>query len=152
MKHLLTIGVIPSDCSEDYIMVGDPDSFDGKELTLSLDEDDDSIITCLENKISIETGNFFDSEDPMYKKIIEEITEPLLNHGSRLTPNKLSDAWAFFMEELEEMPVYIEVVSDEEGGGEFSNSNSAYNGNIYIRYQVEDDGEYFGEKIIVLKE
>ena len=152
MKHLLSIGIIPADCSEHYIMVGDPDSFGGNELTLSIDEDDDSHVTCLENKISVETGNFFDSKDPMYKKIIEEITEPLLSHGSLLTPQKLADAWAFFMEELEEMPAYIEVVSDEEGGGEFLNSSGKYNGNVYLRYQVEDDGEYFKEKIIVLTE
>ncbi len=43
MRYLWSIGVIPADCTEDYIVAGDPDSFGGKDLTLELDYDEDSL-------------------------------------------------------------------------------------------------------------
>ena len=110
-------------------------------------------ITCLDNKVSIETGAFFDCRDPMYKEIIEKITEPLLNHGSRLTPEKLCVSWAFFQEELDEVPGYIEFVSGPKDGGEFRNPNGKYNGKVYLHYCFEDeDDEWSDEMVIVLKE
>ena len=148
-RHILSIGLIPDTCADCYITAGDPHSFGGKEVTLIFDEDCGEIV-CLEKDVKTDSGNFFNPEDPMFRRIAEQALEPLLGSGHGISSQNIVDAWIYFMEDCEEIPTDIELVSEEDGGGEFKNVNGMYNGKTYIRYQFEEDAEYSNEKIIVL--
>jgi hypothetical protein len=43
----------------------------------------------------------------------------------------------------------IEVVSEEDDGGEFANDDKEHNDKFYVRYQLQDGDEFFGEKVVV---
>jgi len=148
-RHILSIGLIPASCPDCYITAGDPDSFGGKEVTLIFDEDT-AEIACIENDENIDSGNFFNPDDPMYRRIDKQALEPLLGFGHGISGQNIADAWIYFMEDSEKIPPYIELVSEEDGGGEFKNADGMYSGKPYIRYQFEEDDEYSKEKIIVL--
>ena len=148
-RHILSIGLIPDICPDCYITAGDPDSFGGKEVTLIFDEDSAEIV-CIENDEKIDSGNFFTPDDPMYGRIAKQALEPLLGCAHGISSQNIADAWIYFMEDSEEIPPNIELVSEEDGGGEFMNSDGMYSGKPYIRYQLEEDDEYSKEQIIVL--
>jgi len=42
----------------------------------------------------------------------------------------------------------ITKLADEDDGGEFHNRGGCNNGKFYVRYQLEEDDEYFGEKVL----
>ena len=148
-RHILSIGLISDTCSDCYITAGDPLSFGGKEVTLIFDEDSPEIV-CLENGVKIDSGDYFNPEDPMFRRIAEKVLDPLLGLGHGISSQNIVDAWIYFTDYCEEIPTNIELVSEEGGGGEFKNVNGMYNGKTYIRYQFEEDAEYSNEKIIVL--
>jgi len=148
-RHILSIGLIPDTCADCYITAGDPHSFGGKEVTLIFDDDSVEIV-CLENDVKIDAGNFLNPEDPMFRRIAEQALEPLLGLGHGVSSQNIVDAWIYFMEDCEEIPTNFELVSEEDGGGEFKNVDGMYSGMTYIRYQFEEDNEYSKERIIAL--
>ena len=52
------------------------------------------------------------------------------------------------MDELEELPEWLQVVGGEDCGGEFFNEGKAFNGGFYVRYQFEEDDEFMNENIV----
>ena len=49
-----------------------------------------------------------------------------------------------------EITVEIGEDTEEDDYGEFQNSDGEFNGKYYVRYQFEEDGEYFNEKVVIV--
>ena len=146
-RHILSIGSIPQECDECYITAGDPDSHGGKELTLCIDEDSPTF-ECIESDVSIDGGDLMDADDPVYERLLSKIFLPVFGDSANILGFKFSDIWMFFMDELEELPEWLQVVGGEDCGGEFFNEGKAFNGGFYVRYQFEEDDEFMNENIV----
>ena len=108
-RHILSIGSIPQECEECYITAGDPDSHGGKELTLCIDEDSPTF-ECIESDISIDGGDLMDADDPVYERLLSKIFLPVFGDSASILGFKFSDIWMFFIDELEELPEWLQVV------------------------------------------
>jgi hypothetical protein len=64
-----------------------------------------------------------------------------------LKPNMIGACWAIFIDEISGKKG-ITKLADEDDGGEFHNRGGCNNGKFYVRYQLEEDDEYFGERVL----
>ena len=67
-----------------------------------------------------------------------------------IKPSTLGDCWSIFRDEAPAGKRGITQVAWAEDGGEFHNLSHGRNGNFYVRYQFEEDDEYFGEMVLML--
>jgi len=142
--HYLTIGYIPNDCNSDRIICGDPEESGTKEVSLKIE---DSKITSIEtNKtIEVDAAEFFNEKSKLWKQVTKNFCSDFTE--TELKPNMIGACWAIFMDEISGKKG-ITRLADEEDGGEFHNRGGCNNGTFYVRYQLEEDGEYFGEKVL----
>ena len=61
--------------------------------------------------------------------------------------SKLFDCYQIFVDEIEgaDGVYWLAEVGEM---GEFSNEKGRYNDTFYVRYQLEEDGEYFNERVL----
>jgi len=147
IRHILSIGLIPENSGADYITAGDAEAFGGVEATVVLD-DESGELHCLENNCAFPIGDLW-SSIATFTRIEAEILTPVLGDAHGLNDTTLATAWAYFMDEIEVIPDNLIQVADEDSGGEFSNPDGGYDGKAYLRYQLDEEGEYYGERIIV---
>jgi len=142
--HHLTIGYIPNDCSSDRIICGDPEESCTNEVSLRIE---DNRITSIENNqtIEVDAAEFFNEKSKLWKQVIKNFCSDFTE--TELKPNMVGACWAIFMDEISGKKG-ITRLADEEDGGEFHNRGGCNNGMFYVRYQLEEDGEYFGEKVL----
>lgn len=144
--HYLTIGYIPSDCTSDRIICGDPEISNTKEVSLKMDADDNKIVSIDTNEmIEVDVADFLNERSKLWKQVTKKFCSDFTE--SELKPNMLGACWAIFMDEISGKKG-ITKLADEEDCGEFHNRGGCNNGTFYVRYQLEEDGEYFGEKVL----
>ena len=140
----LTIGYIPSDCSQSRIICGDADESGTQEISLSICGDK---ISAIESSVEIEVdpAGFFDEKLKLWEKISKTFCSDVFPKVP--DAKKLFNCFLIFVDEIEEAKG-IYLLAEEGDAGEFSNENGRYNDTFYLRYQLEDDGEYFNEKVL----
>lgn len=144
----LTIGYIPSDCSQSRIVCGDVDESGTQEISLSICGDK---ISAIESglEIEVDSARFFDKKLKLWDKISKVFLEGVLSKIP--DSNKLFNCYLIFIdEEDEDEGIYL--LAEEDAMGEFSNENGRYNNTFYVRYQLEDDGEYYNERVLGFSE
>lgn len=140
----LTIGYIPKNCSVERIISGDADASGAQEVSLSICGDKISMIESgLE--IQVDPAGFFDKKLKLWDKISKTFFEGALSKIP--DPVKLFNCYLIFIDEVEEEDG-IYLLAEEEEAGEFNNVKGRYNDTFYVRYQLEDDGEYFNERVL----
>ena len=145
----LTIGFIPTDCKEERICCGDEASSGTKELNLSAVEDAEFVRIIETNKDIPVTGeDWWNEKSKFYKALAAEFGAE--EFEGKITPKLLAAAWAIFMEEYEGKLKFADVAGEDDCG-EFSNPKGKYNGCVYASFQVEEDGEYSGARVILFK-
>jgi hypothetical protein len=140
----VTIGYIPSDCSQSRIICGDADESGTKEITLSICGNK---ITSIESGVEIEVdvAGFFDENLNLWEKVSKTFCSDVFPKVPDV--KKLFKCYLIFVDEIEEEKG-IYLLAEEGDAGEFSNANGRYNDTFYVRYQLEDDEEYFNEKVL----
>ena len=148
-QHLITIGYIPRACMSSRIQCGDASSSGTTEVTFSLDTDA-ATIECLETGDSKKCTRtkWFDTKDPIWKWMAVTCVGKLVRE-SKLAPAALGKCWGVFMQETAPSKD-MSIVERNEDGGECLNAKRKYNGRFFIRYQLDDSGEYLNELVIVL--
>jgi hypothetical protein len=140
----LTIGYIPNDCSSERIICGDPEGSGTKESSLKIEG---NRITSIETDqtIEVDPGEFFNEKSKLWKQVVKSFCADFVE--KEIKPNMVGSCWAIFMDEVSGKKG-ITKLSDEDDGGEFHNRGGCNNGKFYVRYQLEEDDEYFGEKVL----
>lgn len=142
--HHLTIGYIPADCNSDIIICGDPGESGTKEVTLKIEGNKIASIDTNEI-IEVDVTDFFNEKSKLWKQVTKSFCSNFTE--AELKPNMIGACWAIFMDEISGKKG-ITNLADEEDGGEFHNRGGCKNGSFYVRYQLEEDGEYYGEKVL----
>ncbi|MBU3664912.1 MAG: hypothetical protein FGM15_03415 [Chthoniobacterales bacterium] len=148
-KFLIDVGFVPEESSSDLIMCGDPEGSGTKEVNLEWIGDE---ICSPGNsaKVKVAVGdNIWKADAKIWKDLADTFLSDL-SANKKIDPRKLASCWAVFQDE-DPPDKSVRLVSEENGGGEFRNDDGEYNGHFYVRYQVEEDDSYFGEKIVVFK-
>jgi hypothetical protein len=142
--HFLTIGYIPKDCDKERIICGDQSESGTMEVSLKIEENK---ITNVDTDQDFEgdPSDFFNEKSKLWKQVVTKFCSNLSE--SELKPNMIGACWAIFMDEISGKKG-ITKLADEDDGGEFHNRGRCNNGTFYVRYQLEEDGEYFGEKVL----
>jgi hypothetical protein len=143
----LTIGYIPSDCSHSRIICGDAEESRTQEISLSICGDK---ISAIESSVEIEVdpAGFFDEKLKLWEKISKTFCSDFFQKAP--DAKKLFKCYLLFVDEIEEVKG-IYLLAEEGDTGEFSNENGRYNNTFYVRYQLEDDGDYFNERVLGFK-
>ena len=142
--HFLTIGYIPNDCKSDRISCGDPVGSGTIEVSLMIE---DSKITSMDTDQVIEVNpiEFLNEKSKLWKHVANTFCSSFTE--KEIKPNMIGACWAIFMDEISGKKG-ITTIADENDGGEFHNRGGCNNGNFYLRYQLEEDGDHFGEKVL----
>jgi len=142
--HYLTIGYIPSDCESERIICGDPEESGTQEVSLKIEGNKITSIDT-DQKIEVEPSEFFNEKSKLWKQVVKNFCSGFTEN--ELKPNMIGACWAIFMDEISGKKG-ITKLADKGDGGEFHNRGGCNKGIFYIRYQLEEDGEYYGEKIL----
>jgi hypothetical protein len=147
-SHLLTLGFIPPGHAGGTISCGDPDGSGTREITVEIGED---AARNLDADVSIPTADatFFSENCPLWARIASEWGTPLADGGGSLSAGDLARCWGLFQEEPLDGPA-PRIVAEEDDCGEFQNASGEASGKFYVRYQFEEDGEYFNEKVVIV--
>ena len=142
--HYLTIGYVPNDCKSELISCGDPLSSGTVEVSLMIE---DSKITSMDTEQVIEVNptDFLNDKSKLWKDVANTFCTNFAEKA--IKPNMIGACWMIFMDEIPGKKS-ITLLADENDGGEFHNRGGCNNGNFYLRYQLEEDGEYYGEKVL----
>ena len=146
-RMVLTVGWIPSDATTPTILVGDPEQSKTTEADFEI-LGNEIIGIGSEFRLNVSGQDWFDASGSIFTALSQATSHTVRMPGPR--PNLLGNAWALFQWELEHEVPELKVVGDENSGGEFANPNGAYNGCFYVRYYAEEEGEVFGEQIVVM--
>lgn len=142
--HYLTIGYIPTDCKSELISCGNPDGSGTIEILLKVE---DSEITSIDTNQSIKVDpiDFLNANSKLWKQLVKNCCSGFPEKV--IDPKMVGACWAIFMDEISGKRG-ITKLADEDDCGEFHNRGGCNNGIFYLRYQLEEDGEYFGEKVL----
>jgi hypothetical protein len=147
-KFLLDIGYIPKDCDSEIISCGDPDGSGTKEVSLEWVGNEISSSTSTE-RVNTASQNIWDPNSQVWTEVVEKFLSDL-SSDKKIDPKKICGSWAIFQDE-EPQVSGLKVVSEDDDGGEFANDEGEFNGHFYIRYQLQEDDEFYGEKVVVFK-
>jgi len=140
----LTIGYIPIDCASERIICGDPEGSGTKESSLRVEGNRITSIDT-DQTIEVDPSEFFNEKSKLWKQVVKNFCSDFAER--ELKPNMVGACWAIFMDEISGKKG-ITKLADEDDGGEFHNRGGCNNGSFYVRYQLEEDDEYFGEKVL----
>ena len=143
IQHL-TIGYIPNACKSERIICGDPEGSGTKESSLKIEGNRITSIDT-DKTIEVDPGEFFNEKCKLWKQVVKNFCSDFVE--KELKPNVVGFCWAIFMDEVSGKKG-ITKLADEDDGGEFHNRGGCNNGKFYVRYQLEEDDEYFGEKVL----
>ena len=140
----LTIGYIPNDCKVDVISCGDPSGSGTNEVSLKIEGNEITSIDTLE-KLIVDPIDFSNEKSKLWKQLAKTFCSGLSE--KELKPIMVGGCWAIFTNESAGKKG-ITQLADENDGGEFHNRGGSRQGVFYIRYQLEEDGEYYGEQVL----
>jgi hypothetical protein len=143
----MVVGYIPQnwDPKLERVCVGDPTGSKTVEVNFQFVEDKfefpaQNII--VDGGIWIPSSNFWSQVANTLQRYFPQV-------NVIVNPNNLGRAYRIFTEEDNDF-TGLELVAGPADGGEFRNDKGQYNGRFYFRYESEDDGEYFDERIIII--
>jgi hypothetical protein len=136
----LTIGYIPSDCNSERIICGDPDGSGTKESSLKIEGNK---ITSIDTNqtIEVDPGEFFNEKSKLWKQVVKNFCSDFVE--KELKPNMIGACWAIFIDEISGKKGITKLADEDDG-----NRGGCNNGKFYVRYQLEEDDEYFGERVL----
>lgn len=150
-KYQVTIGFIPENNTSSLILCGDPEVSGTREVTFIV-SDDPSTIEIVEASKTFDVLNseLYTPDSNLWRLVAENIASALEVPPSALTGPMLCSLWSIFMEEEPAIELDVQEVAGEDDGGEFSNSDGIYAGCFFVHYVLNEDGDYYGERVLVI--
>jgi hypothetical protein len=154
-RHILTIGYNPRINCAERIIPGDPDESGTEEVTVIVNDSCDIEILETGRVIEASADDLHRASSQPWGELAGEVSSFFSSADIELTGAELAIVWSELMMEplpvgTETMNLQLQQVADEEDGGEFENPDGLYSGNIFVRYQFDEDGECYGERVLVL--
>ena len=148
-KYILSVGCIPFGCRSERISCGDPISSGTRELNIEIEgENMFSNDNCA--SLLVERSAWFNPDSPFWIKFAEIYCHDLSGSNRMISPRVLGQCWSYFQDEGG-LPNGACVVSEDGDGGEFANQNYGDGAHWYVRFQMEENGEYFDETVLLIK-
>ena len=148
-QYIVTVGYIPKGCSSEVISCGDPDKSLTKENSVFIDG---ANLWCQETQESFDADDedWFNPGSTLWVDFAGKFADVLSDGAATLDPTEVGRCWSFFQDEGE-LGARATVVARDSAAGEFSNKGYGDGEHWYVRYQMEDDGEYFDETVVLIK-
>lgn len=143
VNTVLSIGYIPKDNRNDWILCGDPETSGTYELTVRFSAKD---------ALFVESGKQFTLTKSDLKNATRKTFPSFLNQiNKEISSPDISDSlftsvWNY-LDSGGQLPAGATLVAGDEG--EFANENYGDGNHYYFRIQTEVNGEYSNEKVIV---
>ena len=135
---------IPNNCQSERIVCGDPSESGTQEVSLKIEENKISSLDTAK-EIEIDPADFFNEKSKLWKQLVKTFC---LDFTEReLKPNMVGACWSIFLDEIDGKKG-ITKLAGEDDGGEFHNRGGCMKGTFYIRYQHEEDDEFYGERVL----
>lgn len=154
-RHILTIGYIPKTNRSERIISGDPEESGTEEVTVIVNDSCDIEVLETERVIEASADDLYRADSQPWVELAAEILSFISGTDITLTGPDLAIVWSELM--AEPLPtgavsesLQLQQVADEDDFGEFKNPDGRYSGNVYVRYQFDEDGEYYGERVLML--
>jgi len=143
----MVVGYIPEDWDTglERVCVGDPSGSRTIEVNFQFVGDKFEF----PGEEMVVDGNIWNPASDFWSQVAHTLQKYFPKVSKRLNPNNLGRAYKIFTEEDNDFNG-LELVAGPEDGGEFSNEEGHYNGRFYFRFESEDDGEYFDERILII--
>ncbi len=140
----LTIGYIPDSCTAPKIICGDPVESETEEISVRIEGNK---VSSIDTNLTIEVNpiDFFNQKSNLWITLVNNFCPDFINKG--IKPNLIAGCWSIFIDEVSDVKG-IKKLADEDDCGEFHNIGGSKNGSFYVRLQYEEDGEYYGEKVL----
>ena len=141
------VGFIPSnwDTERERVCVGDPNGSGTVEVFFQFC---DGKILLPDSSISMDS-TIWKPTSMLWKEIAASLQRHLLIDSPFLNSTGLGRAYQIFTEEDDDYTGLI-LVAGPEDGGEFRNDDGKLSGKFYVKYEYEEDGQYFEERILVI--
>jgi hypothetical protein len=148
-KFIITIGYIPRGCKSERIFCGDPEYSGTQEHTVEIEG---ASISCGDNEKSLtaDDNDWFNPNAYFWEKFTVSFCDEISGGISRIAPKVMGQCWSYFQDEGD-LPDGTIVVSEDGDGGEFCNHKYGNGTYWYVRFQIEEDEEYYNEKVVLIK-
>ncbi len=144
-RIVMTWGFIPIQASEETIYCGDSETSGTIELNFEIIDN-----TCkgIDNdfKVNLDNNELWDMESSFYKTISGFISNAFKLH---ILAGQIYGGYVLVNDEPDDFSSIFKIIESE--GGVFSNENSQYNGNLYLRHYLEEENEVYDEKVCIGK-
>jgi len=141
MKKIISIGSIPEDSKTEIIYCGDSVTSKTVELNFKIENQN---IHGLDNEFSFSFVGEFLTPNSNHLK---ELSKYISNFGLNISSNHIYNGFYLLNEKKDTFSQKFKII--ESSGGVFENINQNYNGMIYFRKYLEQDGEIIDENICV---
>ncbi|MDA8699456.1 hypothetical protein N9M11_05030 [Flavobacteriaceae bacterium] len=141
MKKIISIGSIPEDSKTKIIYCGDSETSKTVELNFKIENQN---IHGLDNEFSFSFVGEFLTPNSNHLK---ELSKYISNFGLNISSNHIYNGFYLLNEKKDTFSQKFKII--ESSGGVFENINQNYNGMIYFRKYLEQDGEIIDENICV---
>ena len=141
MKKIISIGSIPEDSKTEIIYCGDSETSKTVELNFKIENQN---IHGLDNEFSFSFVGEFITPNSNHLK---ELSKYISNFGLNISSNHIYNGFYLLNEKKDTFSQKFKII--ESSGGVFENINQNYNGMIYFRKYLEQDGEIIDENICV---
>jgi len=143
----MVVGFIPKDWDTglERVCVGDPAGSRTIEVNFQFVEEKFEFPS---EEILVD-GNIWNPDSNFWSEVAQTLQKYFPEVSESLNPNNLGRAYKIFTDEDSDLKG-LKLVAESGDGGEFINDEGQYNGRFYFRFELEDDGEYFDERIIII--
>ncbi len=144
-RIVMTWGFIPIQASEETIYCGDSETSGTLELNFEII---DNICKGIDNdfKENLDNNELWDMKSSFYKTISDFISDAFKLH---ILASQIYGGYVLVNDEPDDFSSIFKIIESE--GGVFSNENSQYNGNLYLRHYLEEGNEVYDEKVCIGK-
>mgnify|MGYP000108261568 CR=1 FL=1 len=154
-RHILTVGFMPKTNRIDRIIAADPEESETQEVTVIVNDSCDIEVLETGRVINASAEDLYRADSRPWEDLAGEILSFVSSAEIALTGADLAIVWSELMlepfpEGVDSASFQLQQVAGEEDCGEFANPDGLYSGNVFVRYQFDEDGEYYGEKVLML--
>tara|TARA_B100002052_G_C15856991_1_gene588059 strand:+ start:502 stop:975 length:474 start_codon:yes stop_codon:yes gene_type:complete len=151
-RIIITWGFIPKDNASETIYCGDAETSETIELNFEITEHEAKgpgyhILKLIEDNelyVEFESSDLWTPNSGLYKTMSKYISNVFKN---TITPRHLYEGYALVQDEPDENASNFKIIESYEGV--FTNEAQEYNGKIFLRYYLEEDGEIYDETICI---
>ena len=141
MMKIISIGLIPINSDTEIIYCGDSETSNTIELNFKIENQK---ILGLDNNFSF---SFIDDFLTPNSNHLKELSKYISSLGIKISYNSIYNGFSLLDNLNDTFSQKFKIL--ESTGGVFENSNLMYNGKIYLRKYIDEEGEIINENICI---